>query len=119
MTPDELKNDADWQEVFKYADATDCRTRKQGKKYQLDEVSEVIATVEGENDGAEWCGLFRMSDGRFLVIRAGCDYTGWGCQESGSSDVADDLETAMAFGLTQDERARLFPETTRKQEGRM
>lgn len=45
--------------------------------FTRDDVAEIIAMAEGENDGAEWVGVFRLNDGRFAVLRAGCDYTGW------------------------------------------
>jgi hypothetical protein len=41
------------------------------------DVAEVIATDDGENDGPEWLGVFLLRDGRYAVLRAGCDYTGW------------------------------------------
>ncbi len=41
------------------------------------DVVEIIAAVNGDNDGPDWVGLFRLKDGRFLVASGGCDYTGW------------------------------------------
>lgn len=88
----------------------DVRTREIVKSnYRRSDVAEVLAISNGENDGPDWVGVFRMRDGRFLTVRAGCDYTGWGCQEIGSSDVADNIEDALTFGLTEEERNRLFP----------
>ncbi len=31
------------------------------------DVVEILAAVNGYNDGDEWVGVFRMKDGRFLV----------------------------------------------------
>lgn len=42
------------------------------------EVAEILAMSEGRNDEQDWLGLFRLHDGRFLYLEAGCDYTGWG-----------------------------------------
>lgn len=103
-------NDGDWQHIFEeYAQyPVDVRTRQPlGAHYHQKHVVEIVAAVDGENDGADWVGLFWMQDGHFLTLRAGCDYTGWGCRESGSADVADSLPDAIAFGLTREERTRL------------
>ena len=104
--------DYDWEHIFEggehYTNPTHVRTKAvRGEDYKRADVAEVIATSDGENDGAEWCGAFRMTDGMFMVVRAGCDYTGWGCQESGSSDYADTLPDLVTFGLTVEERQRL------------
>ena len=41
------------------------------------DVAEVLASVNGGYDEADWLGVFRLHDGRFLVASGGCDYTGW------------------------------------------
>jgi hypothetical protein len=105
-----LKSSYDWKHIFEeYAQyPVDVRTRQTlAAHYDPSHVQEVIAFVDGENDGADWVGVFYMQDGRYLTVRAGCDYTGWGCRENGSSDVADKLVDAVAFGLTKEERTRL------------
>lgn len=58
--------------------------------------------VEGENHGEPWEGVFRLRDGRYLYLIAGCDYTGWDC----SAWVSSSLENLVRFGLTQDTRDR-------------
>ena len=42
-----------------------------------EDVEAIIAIDDGENDEANWLGLFKMKDGRYLALSAGCDYTGW------------------------------------------
>ena len=42
------------------------------------DLTEVVAYSDGENDGAEWLAVVGHIDGRFVLLRAGCDYTGWG-----------------------------------------
>ena len=42
-----------------------------------EDVVEIIAIDDGENDECNWLGLFKMKDGRYLALSAGCDYTGW------------------------------------------
>jgi len=44
----------------------------------LDQVCEVIAAQEGENDYASWIGLFKLETGKYLGLTAWCDFTGWG-----------------------------------------
>lgn len=98
ITLKELGDSYDWQEVFKYAPSGVERRH----------VAKVIASEDGENDGAEWLGVFKLKNGRFMVLRAGCDYTGWGCQEGGSSSLHSTREEAERMGLTADEFVRLF-----------
>lgn len=112
-------NNYDWEHIFEnYTNPTHVRTKlARGEAYGRADVAEVVAIEDGENDGAEWVGVFHMNDGRFLVVRAGCDYTGWGCQEGGCSDSADTLEDAISFGLTAEERTRLAEQLTARAAG--
>mgnify|MGYP005999294605 CR=1 FL=1 len=79
----ELVNDFDWREVFgqgfggntdqdvESLDGTDTSV------CPIEDVVEIIAAANGENDGDEWLGVFRMRDGRLLAACGSCDYTGW------------------------------------------
>ena len=69
-------------------------------------MAEVLVADEGENDERDWIAIVRLNDGRFAFVSAGCDYTGWGCQESGQVWVSDSLANLWQFGVTQDARAR-------------
>lgn len=73
----------------------------------IEDVSAIIAKDDGENDGPEWVGVFSMKDGRFAVLIAGCDYTGWDCYCEGRSFVANTLDEIVQYGLSQEERERL------------
>lgn len=42
-----------------------------------EDVVEIIAMEDGENDQMDWVGVFKLKDGRYLALEAGCDYTGW------------------------------------------
>lgn len=100
----------DWDHIFSNYTSQPTHTRERkvvDVSYASEDVDEILALEEGENDGPEWVGLFKMKDGKYLTVRAGCDYTGWGCQEDGNSDVSDTLEDAVHFGLTTPERDRL------------
>ncbi|RPJ73119.1 MAG: hypothetical protein EHM20_02375 [Alphaproteobacteria bacterium] len=83
--------DYDWQEVFKYAAAHVCEVGhnhgpqdvskglpEKIRSFSKEDVKYVIAYENGINDEKSWTGIFKLKDGWFAVIRAGCDYTGWG-----------------------------------------
>lgn len=63
----------DWKEVMKYA------------QFKFDNIERVILAIDGEGDGPDWLLLVELKGGGFGAVRAGCDYTGWGCQEGGDS----------------------------------
>jgi hypothetical protein len=44
---------------------------------EREDVSAIIAIEDGANDEADWIGLFKLKNGLFLGLEAGCDYTGW------------------------------------------
>lgn len=78
-SPIELIDD-DWYEAFQYADRPDAEppgTSVSADGFTRGDVIEVIAKVNGENDDADWVGVFRLRDGRYAYLSAGCDYTGW------------------------------------------
>lgn len=81
-----LAGDYDWQEVFGQGTGGNCDRKTDAcppgaavdlSPPDISEVAEVLAAVNGENDGDDWVGLFRMRDGRIVVASGGCDYTGW------------------------------------------
>lgn len=72
-----------------------------------EDVVEIIAVEEGQNDGPHWIGVFRLRDGRYASLDAGCDYTGWDCQANGDGFVAATLNEIINFGLTDSARQRL------------
>lgn len=107
---DEIVGSPDWEAAFNEAGApSNPLTREVAKDgYAPKDIKRVIAAEDGENDGDNWLGLFEMADGRFLSLRAGCDYTGWDCQASGSAEWTSTEDEARAC-LTPEERGRLFP----------
>lgn len=77
---DNMRESYDWQHIFTtYADP-EAVTGYKGSTaaFTLDDVAQVVASDDGENDGAEWIAILRLNDGRFAYLYAGCDYTGWG-----------------------------------------
>lgn len=121
MTLEQMRDDYDWQEVFRYAEGGD----QQGKgpdvrraapigdedcslePFGLEDVAEITASSEGENDGPDWIAWGELKDGRYFSLRAGCDYTGWDCQASGHAEVASTRELMTKHGFTDDEAQRL------------
>lgn len=113
----------DWEEAFGYAGkSTNTCAEYQGKNpvktvqfceqvnedpFDREDVEEIISMSEGENDEENWIGVFKLKDGRFATIDAGCDYTGWDCQAWGVAEVAGSLEEIIRFGLSNEQRTRL------------
>jgi len=83
ITMDTLKDDYDWEEVFGEGSGGNCTQDIESldgtptDTCPRSDVAEILSAVNGENDGDEWIGVFRMRDGRYLAAVAGCDYTGW------------------------------------------
>ncbi len=85
-TIESLLESYDWAEVFGEGTGgeTDNKTDECPPGSNVDrtppkrsDVEEIIALVNGENDGPDWVGVFKLKDGRYLVASGGCDYTGW------------------------------------------
>jgi hypothetical protein len=113
ITLDELRSSYDWEEVF--GEGSGGNTTRDidsidgtgTSPFTRQDVVEVIAAVNGENDGSEWVGVFRLADDRYLAAMGWCDYTGWDCRAGNTLTVAETLETAVRFGLS-DEARRLL-----------
>jgi hypothetical protein len=112
----ELDSSYDWQEVFGEGDGGNCTGCIQVVPPGADvdsspvcraKVVEIIAAVNGENDGPQWEGVFLLDDGRYLVAEGGCDYTGWDCQAGNSLCVAGSLADAVKYGLNAGQQRRL------------
>ena len=99
----------DWEEVFKYASPEKADAERSNvdlSPFDRERVSRILGLSWGFNDGDDWICLGQLSDGRYFFIAAGCGYTGWGCQESGRSYVANTLN-ALSLNITAEERARI------------
>jgi len=116
ITIEELLEDGDWAQVFadeswgnvdKTVQVAPPGADVDDAPFGRQDVEEIIAAVNGENDAADWLGLFRLKDGRYAVCSGGCDYTGWDCQAGNSMTVCATVEDALQFGLSEFERERL------------
>lgn len=69
----------DWEEVFKYGqpEVAVPGITTDTSNFDLTNVEEIYASVEGEGDGPDWVAYGKLKDGRYFSIAAGCDYTGW------------------------------------------
>jgi hypothetical protein len=128
ITAEQMRDDCDWQQAWGYGNGTaylahDSNDPAYGQRpirppgalcseepCGVEDVAEVIAASEGENDERDWVAVARLKDGRFAYVEAGCDYTGWDCQAGGHVSVSHDLAHLWQFGLTQDARDRLGDE---------
>ena len=105
----EKLDDYDWEHVFRYAEKPEPVLNYKGslKGFSREDVKTIFAMSDGENDRLNWVGVFLLNDGRYAYVEAGCDYTGWGCQEGGNSWVAPDFEKLWLYGLSEEARERL------------
>jgi len=86
MELEQILDDEDWAQVFadenygnvsKKAEAVPPGSSASTSPVSRIDIEEVFACVNGYPDGDEWLGLFLIDDGRWLVAKGGCDYTGW------------------------------------------
>lgn len=84
----------DWEEIFHYVgkDKTEIiyntprfPPELYKDKITREDVKEIIHIFNGEGDGPNWWGIFKIKCVRwgqdweqFLYVDAGCDYSGWG-----------------------------------------
>ncbi len=74
----------------------------------IDNVTRIVCCEEGENDGASWPAIVEWSgtEGKYAIVDAGCDYTGWDCMASGAIEFHDELSAAL-HDLTPEQAERL------------
>jgi len=109
-------DDYDWAEVFGEGWGGNCTpiipnpqpfgAKISTKTFSREDVSTIIQSEVGENDGPDWIIYGTLNDGRYFAARGGCDYTGWDCQASNSGDVAETIADLIRFALSDDERKR-------------
>lgn len=116
ITLEKLVDDYDWAQVF--ADENDGNVDKtihtapagtpvSDAPMSRSDVVEILAAVNGKNDGADWLGAFRLRDGRYLVASGGCDYTGWVCRAGNHLAVFANMKDLIRYGLDDSQKARL------------
>src|SRR3990167_7354471 len=76
-------DDYDFKECMKYAPFKD------------EDIQELIAEYPGEADGENWHYIVKLKDEKIGWVTAGCDYTGWGCQEWGEGRILATIDEAL------------------------
>lgn len=69
------------------------------QSFVAEDIAEVLAVWEGENDGDDWRWVLRLNDNRFVFLQGGCDYTGWDCQSWATSEFTETAEQAADLAL--------------------
>lgn len=100
---EELREDYNWREAIRYA------------AWKLGDVQNVLAARYGDNDGPSWELIVLLKDGRFSILSASCDYTGWDCNAGGSSSESDNWADFIRYSLDDVQRV-LFGITLREEE---
>jgi len=103
---EDFKNDRDWQCAFYEAEEGQYGPAYNLGRGPIEDVVKVIACDAGENDTSEWIAVVHLKDGRYAVMAAGCDYTGWDCQASGTMEYHSALGLATT-DLTPEQAERL------------
>lgn len=102
----EIQTCYDWEEVFGEGNGGNCSQEVEshdGTPIDLVlrcNVVEVIASVNGENDGDSWICVVRLNDGRLACLEGSCDYTGWDCRAGNTITVASSMESLILTGMT-------------------
>lgn len=106
-TLDEMRDSYDWPEAFEYASGAESVRGATMRSFTLDDVAEILGSVEGANDEADWLCVGRLNNGEFFVLSAGCDYTGWDCRAGGWCHVEPSLDELIQYGIPNRDRTRL------------
>ena len=113
MAIDERLNNYDWECAFECCGSDGCQKNRYNEpsvsaaigstahagQFRSGDVEEILYIEDGENDGDDWIGIFRLRDGRFAFLTAGCDFTGWDCVSGGHAIVSHSLEHLIQFGV--------------------
>lgn len=93
-----------------WSDFNQAKSVSKGIDWKNEDVKHLHACIFGEKDGPDWIWILEMNDGSFGHLKAGCDYTGWDCQASGSYTggfkSADDAIGAIPADYSFDEGKR-------------
>lgn len=103
---EEIQSSYDWEEVFGEGSGGNCTQEVDSldgtniEPVLRKNVTEVLASVNGENDQDSWICIVKLSDGRFACLEGSCDYTGWDCHAGNTITVASSVETLLSTGVT-------------------
>lgn len=79
QTIEQMRADDDWRDALLAVNPPEWVIGQSGPidPLNFDNVEQVVASSEGENDGQPWIALFKLKNGTFAFLSAWCDYTGW------------------------------------------
>jgi hypothetical protein len=78
----------------------------------VEDIAEVVRVYDGEGDYEDWLFVFKMKDGQWCFVSAGCDYTGWDCRAGGNFWLASSEEELVRDRIPQGDRRALGYEET-------
>ena len=65
---------------YKNDDLNDCLTYNSPTNFNANDISGIVAEVAGANDEFNWWWIIKLKNKKYILLSAGCDYTGWDCQ---------------------------------------
>jgi len=65
-------------------------------KFLPDDITDIILEVIGANDELAWWWVLSLKNGKYVLLSASCDYTGWDCQSSiNYEEIFDTIQQAV------------------------
>lgn len=64
-------------------------------EFKLEDIDNIFAEVAGANEGYDWYWIVTLKDGRFALIDAWCDCSGWACQSGVSISFGCSIDKVL------------------------
>ena len=81
------------------------------EKFTKEDVVDILAEVPGENDELAWWWILQLRGGKFVLLAASCDYTGWDCKSwIDFEEIFDTQEQAAESAPAMDDANRAIRE---------
>jgi hypothetical protein len=76
------------------------------------DVTEIIALSKGKKGEKDWIGVFKLKNGKYASLKAGCDKNGWNFMSDdnhthGWTSMAETKEDIINFVLSDEDKLRL------------
>lgn len=106
-----------WEEILSYyfmvrtmmGQPTEWKGNRNDPRISQEEIAEILFAHDGAHDYEEdWQLLFRMKDGRYCHVWAGCCYTGFSASGSVDCFIHENLDYLVSYGITWEQRFRYF-----------
>ena len=94
----DFRNNDDWKSAFLQVGLgkPDSNYGYELPDTYLNFVKRVVCCDRGYNDEVNWICVVELEDGTYVVVDAGCDYTGWDCQAWGTADIFETEGEALS-----------------------